>query len=152
MADNETRSGPYRDVPRDFFDVIIVDECHRGSAQDDSRWRVILEYFVSAVQIGMTATPLSTETVQTDEYFGKPIYSYSLRLGINDGFLAPYRVRRVLMGPKQEEEHIEEAEEVEAQDENESASRDEEEGAISNNPIIEETAATMRTRTKVIAQ
>ena len=152
MADNETRSGPYRDFPRDFFDVIIVDECHRGSAQDDSRWRVILEYFASAVQIGMTATPLSTETVQTDEYFGKPIYSYSLRMGINDGFLAPYRVRRVLMGPKQEEEQIEEAEEVEAQDENESASHDEEEGAFSDNPIIEETAATMRTRTKVIAR
>jgi type I restriction enzyme R subunit len=83
--------------------VIIVDECHRGSAQADSRWRIILEYFNSAVQIGMTATPLSTDAVQTDEYFGKPVYTYSLRTGINDGFLAPYRVRYVLMGPKQED-------------------------------------------------
>src|SRR5947209_4122241 len=104
MADNEMRAGLYRDFPRDFFDVIIVDECHRGSAQADSRWRSILEYFESAVQIGMTATPLSTEAVQTDEYFGKPLYTYSLRTGINDGFLAPYRVRRVLMGDKPADE------------------------------------------------
>ena len=107
IADNEARAGLYHDFPRDFFDVIIVDECHRGSAQDDSRWRTILEYFESAVQIGMTATPLSTEAVQTDAYFGKPIYTYSLRTGINDGFLAPYRVRRVLMGEKQEDEQDE---------------------------------------------
>jgi type I restriction enzyme R subunit len=90
IADNEAHSGLYHDYPRDFFDIIIVDECHRGSAQADSRWRTILEYFESAVQIGMTATPLSTEAIQTDEYFGKPIYSYSLRAGINDGFLAAY--------------------------------------------------------------
>jgi len=113
MADNEARSGLYRDFPRDFFDVIIVDECHRGSAQADSRWRTILEYFESAVQIGMTATPLSTETVQTDEYFGKPLYTYSLRTGINDGFLAPYRVRRILMGEKQVDEQDEQPAETE---------------------------------------
>src|SRR5947209_1235143 len=152
MADNETRSGPYRDFPRDFFDVIIVDECHRGSAQADSRWRVILEHCESAVQIGMTATPLSTEMVQTDEYFGRPIYSYSLRMGINDGFLAPYRVRRVLMGPKQEKGQTEEPEEVETQDDSDIFSRDEEENALSDNPIIEETSATLEARTRVIAQ
>jgi len=152
MADNETRTGPYRDFPRDFFDVIIVDECHRGSAQADSRWRVILEHFESAVQIGMTATPLSTETVQTDEYFGKPIYSYSLRMGINDGFLAPYRVHRVLMGPKQEDEQAEESGEVVTQDENDSVSRDEEDSSIPDNPVIEETSTTLRARTSVIAQ
>jgi type I restriction enzyme, R subunit len=152
MADNKTYSGLYRDFPRDFFDVIIVDECHRGSAQDDSRWRVILEHFGSAVQIGMTATPLSTETVQTDEYFGKPIYSYSLRMGINDGFLAPYRVRRVLMGPKQEEEQTVEVETVETDDENALFPRDEEDRAISDDPILAETAATLEARTTVIAQ
>src|SRR5437868_3329668 len=152
IADNETRSGPYRHFPRDFFDVIIVDECHRGSAQADSRWRVILEHFESAVQIGMTATPLSTETVQTDEYFGRLIHSYSLRMGINDGFLAPYRVRRVLMGAKQEEEQTGEAEEVETQANNEIVSRDEEDSFIPDTPIIEETSATMRARTRVIAQ
>ncbi len=103
LGDTETYKGLYWDFPRDFFDVIIVDECHRGSAQADSTWRTILEYFESAVQIGMTATPLSTDDVQTDEYFGKPIYTYSLRTGINDGFLAPYRVRYVLMGTKHED-------------------------------------------------
>jgi len=152
MADNETRPGLYRDFPRDFFDVIIVDECHRGSAQDDSRWRVILEHFWSAVQIGMTATPLSTDVVQTDEYFGKPIYSYSLRMGINDGFLAPYRVRRVLMGPKQEEEQTVEVETVGAHDENALFPRDEEDRAISDDQILAETAATLEARTTVIAQ
>lgn len=81
--------------PKDFFDLIIVDECHRGSANDNSNWRRILDHFDSAVKIGLTATPISTKDADTYEYFGKPVYEYSLRNGIDDGFLAPYRVRRV---------------------------------------------------------
>lgn len=76
----------------DFFDLIIVDECHRGSAKDDSKWREILEYFKSATQIGMTATPKETKYVSNISYFGEPIYTYSLREGIDDGFLAPFKV------------------------------------------------------------
>lgn len=76
----------------DFFDLIIVDECHRGSAKEDSSWRRILEYFKSASQIGMTATPKETKYVSNSHYFGEPIYSYSLREGIEDGFLAPFKV------------------------------------------------------------
>jgi len=77
---------------KDFFDLIIVDECHRGSAKEDSRWRKILEYFSSAIQIGMTATPKETSYVSNISYFGEPLYSYSLRNGIEDGFLAPFKV------------------------------------------------------------
>ena len=77
---------------KDFFDLIIVDECHRGSAKEDSRWRRILEYFDSATQIGMTATPKETMYVSNIDYFGKPVYEYSLKTGIEDGFLAPFRV------------------------------------------------------------
>lgn len=77
---------------KDFFDLIIVDECHRGSAKKDSNWRKILEYFSSATQIGMTATPKETKYVSNIDYFGKPIYTYSLREGIDDGFLAPFKV------------------------------------------------------------
>ncbi len=99
LAGEEGRPGLYRRYPRDFFSLIVVDECHRGSAQDDSNWRAILGYFDAAVQIGLTATPLRTDNVQTYDYFGGPVATYSLRLGITDGFLAPYRVRRVLMGP-----------------------------------------------------
>lgn len=76
----------------DFFDLIIVDECHRGSAKDDSRWRRILEYFNSATQIGMTATPKETKYVSNLSYFGEPVYTYSLKEGIEDGFLAPFKV------------------------------------------------------------
>ena len=76
----------------DFFDLIIVDECHRGSAKEDSRWRRILEYFNSSTQIGMTATPKETKYISNTHYFGEPIYTYSLREGIEDGFLAPFRV------------------------------------------------------------
>lgn len=76
----------------DFFDLVIVDECHRGSAKEDSRWRAVLEYFTSAAQIGMTATPKETATVSNIDYFGEPIYTYSLKKGIDDGFLAPFRV------------------------------------------------------------
>lgn len=85
----------FREFSKDFFDLIIVDECHRGSAKDDSLWRRILEYFSSAVQIGMTATPKETKYVSNINYFGDPIYTYSLKQGIDDGFLAPFKVIRV---------------------------------------------------------
>lgn len=78
-----------------FFDLIVVDECHRGSAKADSQWREILEYFDSATQIGLTATPVETSSASSTDYFGNPIYTYSLKQGIDDGFLAPYRVIRV---------------------------------------------------------
>lgn len=77
---------------KDFFDLIIVDECHRGSAREDSRWRRILEYFSSASQIGMTATPKETSYISNIDYFGEPVYIYSLKNGIEDGFLAPFKV------------------------------------------------------------
>jgi len=96
LAEDERRAGLFRDYPPDFFDLIIVDECHRGSARDDSSWRVILEYFKPAFQLGMTATPLREDNRDTYLYFGNPIYEYSLRQGIDDGFLAPYRVHRVI--------------------------------------------------------
>lgn len=85
----------YRQFSRDFFDLVVVDECHRGSASANSAWRAVLEYFTSAVQVGLTATPKETDEVSNIEYFGEPIYTYSLRSGIEDGFLAPFRVRRV---------------------------------------------------------
>lgn len=82
----------YRELSPDFFDLIIIDECHRGSAADDSAWREILEYFSSATQIGLTATPKETEYASNIDYFGSPLYSYTLKEGIDDGFLAPYKV------------------------------------------------------------
>ena len=85
---------PFTEVSPDYFDLIVVDECHRGSAKDDSAWRQILEYFNSAVQIGMTATPKAAEGANNLEYFGEPIYTYSLLQGIQDGFLAPYAVTK----------------------------------------------------------
>ena len=85
----------YKQFSPDFFDLVIIDECHRGSAADDSAWRQILEYFSAATQIGLTATPKETKDVSNIEYFGDPIYTYSLRQGISDGFLAPYKVVRV---------------------------------------------------------
>lgn len=85
----------YKQVDPDFFDLIVIDECHRGSAADDSAWREILEYFSSATQIGLTATPKETEEVSNTDYFGEPVYTYSLKEGIEDGFLAPYKVVRV---------------------------------------------------------
>ena len=85
----------YRQFSPDFFDLVVVDECHRGSAADDASWRKVLEYFSSATQIGMTATPKETKEVSNIQYFGDPIYTYSLRQGISDGFLAPYRVVRI---------------------------------------------------------
>jgi type I restriction enzyme R subunit len=96
LAEDERRDGLFREYPPDFFDLIIVDECHRGSAREDSSWRVILEHFKPAFQIGMTATPLREDNRDTYQYFGNPIYEYSLRQGIDDGFLAPYRVHRVI--------------------------------------------------------
>lgn len=96
IARDERRPGLYREYAPDFFDLIIVDECHRGSAKDDSNWREILEYFHPAFQIGMTATPRRKDNADTYRYFGEPIYQYSLRQGIEDGFLAPYRVHRVI--------------------------------------------------------
>lgn len=88
-------SDTYKDFSPDFFDLIVVDECHRGSAKDNSAWRKILEYFKNATQIGMTATPKETKDTSNIEYFGEPIYTYSLKQGIEDGFLAPYKVIRV---------------------------------------------------------
>ena len=85
----------YKQVKPDFFDLIIIDECHRGSAAEDSAWREILEYFSSATQIGLTATPKETDEVSNIDYFGDPVYTYSLKEGIEDGFLAPYKVVRV---------------------------------------------------------
>ncbi|HAT3944706.1 MULTISPECIES: EcoAI/FtnUII family type I restriction enzme subunit R [Enterobacteriaceae] len=85
----------YREFSRDFFDLIVIDECHRGSASEDSAWREILAYFHAATHIGLTATPKETEVVSSTEYFGDPIYTYSLKQGIQDGFLAPYKVLRV---------------------------------------------------------
>jgi type I restriction enzyme R subunit len=85
----------FRQFSPDFFDLIVVDECHRGSADENSAWREILEYFSSATQIGLTATPKETAEISTRYYFGDPVYTYSLRQGIDDGFLAPYKVIRV---------------------------------------------------------
>ncbi len=96
IAEDERRLGLYKDFPPDFFDLIIIDECHRGSAKSDSSWREILTYFEPAVQLGLTATPLRDESRDSYEYFGNPLYTYSLRQGIEDGFLSPYRVHRVI--------------------------------------------------------
>jgi len=98
-------SGPLKDdkpspyfgqYPPDFFDFIIIDECHRGGANDESNWRAILEYFAPAVQLGLTATPKRKDNVDTYAYFGEPVYVYSLKEGINDGFLTPFKVRQIL--------------------------------------------------------
>ena len=91
----EEESNIYKQFSPDFFDLIVIDECHRGSAAEDANWRQILDYFGSATQIGLTATPKETKEVSNIEYFGEPIYTYSLRQGISDGFLAPYKVIRV---------------------------------------------------------
>lgn len=97
----QSLTGPYEEdkifksVSRDFFDLIVIDECHRGSAKDDSAWKEILEYFDSAIQIGLTATPKETKYASNITYFGEPVYTYSLKQGIQDGFLAPYKVIRV---------------------------------------------------------
>jgi type I restriction enzyme, R subunit len=86
----------YRQFPADFFDLVVVDECHRGSAGDDSAWREVLDYFKGATHLGLTATPRETKDVSTKTYFGEPVYTYSLKQGIEDGFLAPYKVIRIV--------------------------------------------------------
>jgi type I restriction enzyme R subunit len=96
IGENEQGAAIYKEYSPDYFDLIVVDECHRGSARDDSKWRRILEYFNAACQIGMTATPKRDDNVNTYGYFGNPIYTYTLKQGIEDGFLAPYRVIRVI--------------------------------------------------------
>lgn len=96
LVDDNSEKNPYEEFSPDFFDLIIVDECHRGSAKADSQWRQILEYFNSATQIGMTATPKETKHVSNISYFGEPLYTYSLKQGIKDGFLAPYKVIKIL--------------------------------------------------------
>ena len=85
----------FGEYPRDFFDFIIIDECHRGGANDESSWRAILDYFEPAYQLGLTATPKRNENVDTYDYFGKPVYEYSLKEGINDGFLTPFKVKQI---------------------------------------------------------
>ena len=95
LVGQEGKPDPFKEFKPEFFDLIIVDECHRGSAKEDSEWRRILEYFSSATQIGLTATPKETKEVSNISYFGEPIYTYSLKQGIDDGFLAPYKVVRV---------------------------------------------------------
>lgn len=91
----DERQKLFKELSRDFFDLIVIDECHRGSAADDSAWREILEYFSGATQIGLTATPKETEYTSNIHYFGQPVYTYSLKQGIRDGFLAPYKVVKV---------------------------------------------------------
>ncbi|EKD99377.1 MAG: hypothetical protein ACD_22C00278G0005 [uncultured bacterium] len=91
-----TNNSPYfGDYPSDFFDFIVIDECHRGGANDEGNWRAILEYFSPAVQLGLTATPKRKDNVDTYTYFGEPVYIYSLKDGINDGFLTPFKVKRI---------------------------------------------------------
>ena len=95
VTGNEEEQNIYKQFSPDFFDLIVIDECHRSSAAEDSAWRDILDYFSSATQIGMTATPKETKDVSNIYYFGQPIYTYSLKQGIEDGFLAPYKVVRI---------------------------------------------------------
>ncbi len=95
VSGTEEEQNIYKQFSPDFFDLVVVDECHRGSAADDASWRKILEYFSSATQIGLTATPKETKDVSNIDYFGAPIYTYSLKQGISDGFLAPYKVVRI---------------------------------------------------------
>lgn len=95
VTGTEEERNIYKQFSPTFFDLIVIDECHRGSAAEDSAWRTILEYFTSATQIGLTATPKETKDVSNIDYFGDPIYTYSLRQGIDDGFLAPYKVVRI---------------------------------------------------------
>ena len=94
-ANNDEILEYYKQYPKDFFDIIVIDECHRGSANDEGSWRRVLEHFEDAVHLGLTATPKRDDNVDTYNYFGKPVYEYSLKEGINDGFLTPYKVKRV---------------------------------------------------------
>lgn len=95
VTGSEEEKHVYKQFSRDFFDLVVIDECHRGSAREESAWREILDYFEPAIQLGLTATPKETKDVSTLTYFGEPIYEYSLKQGIDDGFLAPYKVVRI---------------------------------------------------------
>ena len=95
VTGNEEDKNIYKQFSPDFFDLIVIDECHRGSAAEDSAWREVLEYFSNATHVGLTATPKETKNVSSTYYFGQPVYSYSLKQGIEDGFLAPYKVVRI---------------------------------------------------------
>ncbi|WP_282123614.1 EcoAI/FtnUII family type I restriction enzme subunit R [Algibacter mikhailovii] len=95
LTSTDEEKNAYKEFSRDFFDLIVIDECHRGSASEASAWRDVLDYFSSATHIGLTATPKETKDVSNMEYFGKPVYTYSLKQGIDDGFLAPYKVVRI---------------------------------------------------------
>ncbi len=95
IAEKENIDGYYKAYPQDFFDLVMIDECHRGAANESGSWRAILEHFSSAVHLGLTATPKRTDNVDTYDYFGQPVFEYSLKEGINDGFLTPYRVKRI---------------------------------------------------------
>lgn len=86
----------YLQYPKDFFDLIIIDECHRGGANQEGSWRAVLDYFASAVHLGLTATPKRSDNVDTYKYFGNAVYEYSLKTGIEDGFLTPYKVKRII--------------------------------------------------------
>ena len=97
LSGTDEDSDVYKQFSPDFFDLIVIDECHRGSAKEDSSWREILTYFKKATQIGLTATPRETKETSNTEYFGEPVYTYSLKQGIDDGFLAPYRVVRIAL-------------------------------------------------------
>ena len=97
LSDNNDDDDAYKQFSPEFFDLVIVDECHRGSAREDSKWREILEYFKGATHIGLTATPKETKEISSTEYFGDPLYTYSLKQGIDDGFLAPYKVIKVTL-------------------------------------------------------
>lgn len=95
IAEKENIDGYYKEYPQDFFDLVLIDECHRGSANEKGSWRNILDHFSKAVHLGLTATPKRTDNVDTYNYFGEPVFIYSLKDGINDGFLTPYRVKRI---------------------------------------------------------
>jgi len=97
-TDKDGNPEPYfGEYPKDYFDFIIIDECHRGGANDEGNWRGILDYFSPAVQLGLTATPKRKDNVDTYRYFGEPVYIYSLKEGINDGFLTPFKVKRIFL-------------------------------------------------------
>lgn len=97
LTGNEEEKNAYKQFSQDFFDLVVIDECHRGSAAEDSAWREVLDYFSSATHVGLTATPKETKEVSNMEYFGEPIYTYSLKQGIDDGFLAPYKVVQIML-------------------------------------------------------
>lgn len=94
QTDKEDIKAYYKEYPKDFFDLVIIDECHRGSAKEEGSWRKILDHFEGAIHLGLTATPKRDDNVDTYDYFGKPVYEYSLKEGIQDGFLSPYKVKR----------------------------------------------------------